>query len=434
MNTIEDNTLPLTGELLSVTFLNLESYQDKLIVHFYCNESHHWAFVRNPNILCDRLIPGAVIKVILYPIEWNSSPVLEASLFVNEDDVLPGDLFSLLAKNIPIYRTAFGFISKPSEHEGRYYAIFKQAETGMLLCSGKYTIEDNTGKCLDFDGEWNIRNGLIENYFLNRNWPESSTDNWEHNNFSISDTLDYLSIDNLNIEFRDYITDNDLLEFFYSDDWSPEFYRAQAKLGFIAITLTRNSKLLLLPQLQSSYALLDWENLTIDKKVSKILKGSRMNDENISLSIDSDPEIVLDNLLSVWGDTSWLKPPYEHLIKELASTEERDKNRTFRIWGVTLTSGKKGIPIAGELGYTIGRTYTSLSGFFNRELKEYNNFGKLQMVMLAEVLERSGIVFWNLGHPYMKYKTDLGAKIIPRKAFLKRWDAAIKGDSPDLSM
>jgi len=41
--------------------------------------------------------------------------------------------------------------------------------------------------------------------------------------------------------------------------------------------------------------------------------------------------------------------------------------------------------------------------------------------MLAKVLEGLNVEFWNLGHPFMKYKIDLGAKVYPRDEFLKRW-------------
>jgi len=34
----------------------------------------------------------------------------------------------------------------------------------------------------------------------------------------------------------------------------------------------------------------------------------------------------------------------------------------------------------------------------------------------------------------MEYKTKLGAKIIPRREFLKRWDEAVEGDSVDLAI
>ncbi|HAK46172.1 MAG TPA: hypothetical protein DCO79_09690, partial [Spirochaeta sp.] len=104
----------------------------------------------------------------------------------------------------------------------------------------------------------------------------------------------------------------------------------------------------------------------------------------------------------------------------------------FRIWGGTLSAGDDDKIIAGELGYSIGKTYTNLSGFFHREERKYNNFGKLQMVMLARKLEKAGIAFWNLGQPYMEYKLKLGADVVPRGLFLKRWDRAVRGRTPDL--
>ena len=58
--------------------------------------------------------------------------------------------------------------------------------------------------------------------------------------------------------------------------------------------------------------------------------------------------------------------------------------------------------------------------------------GKLQMVMLADVLERAGIAFWNLGQPYMEYKIKLGAEVVPRGVFLKRWDKAVRGKTINL--
>lgn len=433
MNRTETDSSSVSGMLLSVIFLNVEEYQGREIIHFYYKETQDLALLRNPGNLCGRLIPGAMINILLFPREENSSRLQEVSLLLDENDVLPEDFVPLLAVNMPAYRTSFGFISEPADNKGRYYAFFKHTGRDLLLGTGKYRIADNTGICLDFDGTWIIHSGLIENYFFNRIWHENSVTSWEHKFFKLSDTLDYLSIDDLNRKFRSYIIANGVLEFFYSDDWSPLFYRAQAKLGFIAITGNRNSSVQLLPQLQTAYALLDWKNITIDKKVKKILNSSRMNNENIRLNIDSDPDIVLENLISTWKKSSWLTPPYTDLIKKLASGKERIKDRTFRIWGVTLTVGRERTPVAGELGYTIGRTYTSLSGFFKRENKKYNNFGKLQLVLLAGVLKDAGIAFWNLGHPHMQYKTDLGAEIVPRKDFLERWDEAVEGESPDLS-
>ncbi len=423
-----------TKNILNVIFLAIEEHEDLKIVHYFHNESQDWAIIINREVLWGRLLKGSSIRLYLQDNIGSDSSVKYVTLLIDEQDMLPEDLIPLFIANQPAYRTPFGLISDPSENSLRYYIILKAPGETIRLCTGEYSHDGEQGACGSVDGEWTIRQGLIENYFLNQNWPLSPISPWKHRSFSLNDTLEYLSIDNLNRGFRNSITNNQFLEYFYSDDWSPEFYRAQALLGFIAITANRSGSLQLVPQLQTAYAVLDWKNLIVDKKVRKILKGKRCKDDNISLVIDSDPAFVLNNLKEVWRGSSWLSSEYNDLMLKLASQEEREKNQTFRIWGIRLTVGVESFTVAGELGYTIGKTYTSLTGFFKREMKEYNNFGKLQLVLLAGVLEDAGIEFWNLGHAQMKYKTDLGAVILSRNEFLKRWDGAIEGKTCDLSL
>ena len=81
--------------------------------------------------------------------------------------------------------------------------------------------------------------------------------------------------------------------------------------------------------------------------------------------------------------------------------------------------------VAGELGYTTGSVYTSLSGFCTRSDREWRHFGNLQLLLLAKALETRGYAFWNLGHPGMAYKRALGAQTLPRRKFLARWLEAI---------
>jgi hypothetical protein len=80
--------------------------------------------------------------------------------------------------------------------------------------------------------------------------------------------------------------------------------------------------------------------------------------------------------------------------------------------------------VAGEIGYIIGKTYTSLSGFSSKQ-KKHNNYGTAQLVLLAQYLQEQGFSFWNLGQPYMDYKLALGAKVYERKTFLERWLSSI---------
>jgi len=84
--------------------------------------------------------------------------------------------------------------------------------------------------------------------------------------------------------------------------------------------------------------------------------------------------------------------------------------------------------VAGELGYTIGGTFTSLTGFCQRK-KEKISIGKIQILCMARILEIAGFDFLNLGQPSQKgqmvYKADLGGVEVPRAVFLDRWRTSI---------
>jgi len=199
--------------------------------------------------------------------------------------------------------------------------------------------------------------------------------------------------------------------YYWSDDWSEEFYISLAKKGFISTTYDTKDGLVLLPELEFDYAILDFENLHISKKVKKLLTK-----DDYVFSIDTRFDEVLDSF-EKFHQYNWLKGRYVELLKSL-HLQIRDD---FRLFSVEVSSKSDETLIAGEVGYIINNIYTSLSGFSIKE-KYYNNYGKLQMVLLAKYLQRSGIEFWNLGHPHMPYKMHLGAKIYNRKEFLKRWD------------
>ncbi len=203
-------------------------------------------------------------------------------------------------------------------------------------------------------------------------------------------------------------------EYYWSRDFSPAFYIAQAKAGFIAIAEEINGEELLLPEIQSSYAVLYFDHLHIAKKVSTILQR-----ENPVLHLSSALDTVAAQIERYHRD-NWLSSRYLQILKDTQDTDP-----TFRVFSAFLEA--EGRVIAGEIGYTIGRTYTSLTGFSSRE-KRYRNYGKVQMVLLAQWLQKQGVSLWNLGHPYMPYKTALGAKIYTRAAFLHRWKKEIAKD------
>ena len=200
--------------------------------------------------------------------------------------------------------------------------------------------------------------------------------------------------------------------YYWSEDFSANYYIAQAKAGFIAVTDQYEEEELLLPEIQFSYALLDFEDLHISKKVNKLLQSKNLQLE-IMLELDE-----VAHMINLSHKNCWLSKRYLNMLK---GTKGVDKN--FQIIAVGIRENDT--LLAGEIGYIIGKTYTSLSGFSSRE-KAYKNYGTAQLVLLAQYLQKNGFSFWNLGQSYMTYKFALGAKLYERQAFLKRWQKATK--------
>ncbi len=419
----------LKKQALTVTLVKITSFARTCFLHYFLDGEHYNAILKNPDVLSGNIITGTELKINLYTSDTDAFP--EAELLLSDNDFIPEDFIAVHKKQLPAYSTFFGLISKPENGRGRYYMLRDHNADGLLLCTGTYEIKNGKGCCSVFDGQWPLRYNIIENYYYGIDRPESEIEYWKHPRIKLRKIDDNLIFKNLKKSYRDYAAGWHRYNFFFSDDWSLQFYRKQAILGFISITHTENGKNRLTPQLQREYAVLDWKNLVIDKGVGKIIGSGRIEKENISLHIDADPATALEQLRKAWPET-WITDRYAELVIKLAAECIRKKDKRFRMWGVTLTAGSDKNIIAGELGYSIGKTYTSLSGFFHRGEKQYNNFGKLQMVMLADVLRKAGIKFWNLGQPYMEYKIKLGAEVVPRGLFLKRWDKAVRGRTPEL--
>ena len=76
-------------------------------------------------------------------------------------------------------------------------------------------------------------------------------------------------------------------------------------------------------------------------------------------------------------------------------------------------------PLAGEIGFSIGGVYTSLTGWTG-ERTASGSIGTVQLVLLGRWLQLRRYGFWSLGHcysPEMEYKRQLGHRIYSRTEF-----------------
>lgn len=222
--------------------------------------------------------------------------------------------------------------------------------------------------------------------------------------------------------------------YYWSDSWEAGFYIALARAGFISVCSEfPDAGFLLLPQIHDRCAVLDWKDRRVSKSVRAALRPERLRDAGLRLRITQKIDAALEGLAACWTDDSWFHPPYVELMRVLAASGRAGgaaPGASFNLFAVELLAEGSEVPVSGELGYVIGSTWTSLSGFMNPDRRRWNNMGKVQLHALAVLLERTGFSFWNLGMCQMQYKLDLGAQVLERKEFLERWLPAREDEPP----
>lgn len=85
-----------------------------------------------------------------------------------------------------------------------------------------------------------------------------------------------------------------------------------------------------------------------------------------------------------------------------------------RLYSVEIWNAETGNLAGGELGYSVGGIYSSLTGFSNEDAS-----GSVQLVALGKLLTHAGFEYWDLGMA-LEYKTRLGAELIRRADFVSK--------------
>jgi Leu/Phe-tRNA-protein transferase len=97
---------------------------------------------------------------------------------------------------------------------------------------------------------------------------------------------------------------------------------------------------------------------------------------------------------------------------ETISHEQQQELAPVRLYSIEVWNQETGELAAGELGYTVGSIYTSLTGFSAQD-----SAGSVQLAALGRLLSSIGFTMWDLGMD-MDYKQGLGSQNIPRQDFL----------------
>lgn len=173
----------------------------------------------------------------------------------------------------------------------------------------------------------------------------------------------------------------------------------------------RTEDFVLLPKLHQQRSL-----IRLDRNELHISKSVRKKSKKFTISLNQKLDQVVQNCRKQHGPVCWLYPPLVESfqrIRDLSGMNVSVANGVCPVRFYSVEVYHQGDLIAGELGYSAGRIFTSLTGFSNMD-----SAGSVQLAALGQLLTQNGFSMWDLGMD-MPYKAQLGAKLVAREHFVR---------------
>ena len=202
-------------------------------------------------------------------------------------------------------------------------------------------------------------------------------------------------------------------EFCISTRLDPQMVAAVCRCGYLPMSEDMTGRELLLIKSHTSRCILDPSRLHVSRSTRRRARGLR-------LRVDSSFGRCLDRIVKHHADERWLT---QRLCDAFTKLHDRPMSgvrmRSVEVYGA-------GGMVAGEIGYTCGRAYTSLSGFH-----AVSGAGSVQLACLGRLLDEADFAFWDLGME-IEYKHALGATSVDRPRFLERYRSVRDQPTPNL--
>jgi Leu/Phe-tRNA-protein transferase len=162
----------------------------------------------------------------------------------------------------------------------------------------------------------------------------------------------------------------------------------------------------------------------------KLSKSARKKSSKFTFTINTAFSKVVQGCHDQ-HDHCWLYPPLVEALYDIyknpTMTAVVGDHQTSQVRIYSIEVWQNSTLVAGELGYTVGSIYTSLTGF-----SKVDSSGSVQLAALGQLLIGANFTMWDLGMD-MDYKRKLGANLLPRSAFV-RYVHAVRADYRPLQL
>ena len=223
-------------------------------------------------------------------------------------------------------------------------------------------------------------------------------------------------------------------DFCYSHTFHPKLIAQLFAEGFLPIATAQGR--ILLPKLHAERCVMPLRPNSIQSESSlpspsspsqpllplrptHVSKSVRKKANRFRFTLNQRFQQVVQGCRTQHGEHCWLYPNLVDAFLQIhrnpipAKIADCDRTCLIQLVSVEVWDAQTLQLVAGELGYTVGTMYTSLTGF-----SAVDSAGSVQLAVTGRLLQAAGFVWWDLGMA-MPYKHALGATIMPRDSFVQ---------------